>query len=327
MRFPPLALAGALAIAASEVGACAVPDELPRQLIESCLAGLVAFSDAENHSDVHNFDLDKRCPLLAERLASSTQEAAIGCVEIGATSIEGLRDLRSFAVGFDRRPVSGTDFSPDFDGLAVLLADVLIEESIDNNPWEQFLRWIEQYAKDGEFVQLQRLLKWLEGLDPPSWLADLLLNGSLVLIVLLALMVIGNELRLAGVVHRLRRPRKRRSPAGPREAGPKQRAMSPDELRALPPRQLAAAILEMVTGSFAERGWLSSSATLTNGELVRQVGERQRGLAGPFSGLVNAIETIIYGDRLPDDEARQRLLASAHDLVERARPPSSGGSG
>ncbi len=99
--------------------------------------------------------------------------------------------------------------------------------------------------------------------------------------------------------------------------------MSLDGLRALPPRQLAAAILEMVTGTFAERGWLSSSTSLTNGERVRQVGERQSGLAGPFTGLVNAIDKIIYGDRLPDDEARQRLLASAHELIERTRVTST----
>ena len=103
-----------------------------------------------------------------------------------------------------------------------------------------------------------------------------------------------------------------------------------DELRALPPRQLAAAILEIVTRTFADRGWLSSSSSLTNGELVRQIGQRQTALSDPFTGLVNAIEKVIYGDRLPDDEARQRLLASAHALIERAGDgptPASGGSG
>ena len=324
MRFPPLALvASAFAIAACEAGACTVPDPLPRQLIQSCLTELVAISDSEDHSDSHNFDLNERCPLLAQRLASPTDTAAVACVEIDATSIEGLRDLRSIASGFDKRPVSGADFSPDFDGLGVLLADVLIEESVDDGLWEDFLRWLEGYAKDGESAQLQRFLRWLEELDPPPWLAGLLLKGSLLLFVLLALMVVGNELRLAGVMHRLRRPRKGHSPAGPLEVAPQQRARSLDELRALPARQLAAAILEMVTGTFAERGWLSSSASLTNGELVRQVGQRQLGLAGPFTGLVNMIDKILYGDRLPDDESRQRLLVSAHELIEGARAAST----
>ena len=97
------------------------------------------------------------------------------------------------------------------------------------------------------------------------------------------------------------------------------RAISLDELRGLPPRQLAAAVLEIVTISLADRGWLSASSSLTNGELVGQIGQRHSGLAGPFASLVNAIEKVIYGDRLPDDEARQRLLVTAAALIERTR--------
>jgi hypothetical protein len=327
MRFVQLALAGALAFAACEVGASVARDGLPEELIQSCLNDLVALSQAENHSDSHNFDLNKRCPLLAEQLASSMDVAAMGGVEIDATSIEGLRDLQFFAGGFDRQPVSAENFSPNFAVLDALLAEVLVEESIDDGLWEQFLRWLEQYVKGGESAQLERLLKWLEELDPPSWLGDVLLTGSVVLIVLLALMVVGNELRLAGVIHRLRRRHQPR--AGTGEVAPERRAMSLDELRALPPRQSAAAILEIVTRALAERGWLSSNASLTNGELVRQIGQRQTTLGDPFAGLVNAIEKVIYGDRLPDDEARQWLLASAHALIERARgglPAAPGGS-
>jgi hypothetical protein len=136
-------------------------------------------------------------------------------------------------------------------------------------------------------------------------------------------MVIGNELRLAGVLHRLRRSRGLQVTAGTPEAAPKSRAKSLDELRGLPPRQLAAAILEIVTATLADCGWLSSSSSLTNGELVRQIGQRRSDLAGSFTTLVNRIETIIYGDRLPDDEARQRLLVVAGELIERARGGST----
>lgn len=327
MRFLQLALAGALAVAACEGGASAVGDDLPREQLQSCLTELGALSRAEDYSDSHPFDLNEHCPVLAERLASSMDAAAIGAVEIGAMSIDGLRDLRFFVRGFDRQPISGENFSPNFGELDVLLADVFIEESIDDDLLQQFFRWLEEYTKGGESPELERFLEWLEELDPPSWLAEVLLKGSVVLIVLLALMVVGNELRLAGVFRRMGRRQKSPAPAGTPGATPTQQAMSLDDLSTLPPRRLAAAILEIVTRTFADRGWLSSTSSLTNGELVRQIGQRQAALGRPFTGLVTAIEKVIYGDRLPDDEARQRLLASAHELLERAGVESTASSG
>jgi hypothetical protein len=71
---------------------------------------------------------------------------------------------------------------------------------------------------------------------------------------------------------------------------------------------------------------LSSSTSLTNGELVREVSRRKSSLAGPFIGLVGGVEKIIYGDRLPDDEARQQLFDAAVELVEGARSAGTAAS-
>jgi hypothetical protein len=327
MRFFQFALAGALVVAACEGGAFAVVDDLPREQLPFCLTELGALARAEDYPDSHPFDLNKHCPPLAEDLASSTDAAAIGAHETDAMSIEGLRDLRFIAGGFDRKPAGGEIFSPNFGELHALLADVLIEESIDDDLWRRFVRWLEEYTKGGESPQLEWLIEWLEDLDPPSWLAEVLWKGSVLLIVLLALMVVGNELRLSGVMGRMRKRHKPQAAVGTPGAIPAQRAMSLEDLGALPPRQLAAAILEIITRAFADRGWLSSTSSLTNGELVRQLAQQQTALSDPFAGLVQAIEKVIYGDRLPDDAATQRLVASAHELIERARVESTAAPG
>ena len=325
MRLSHLALAAALVFAAFEVNASVVRDDLPRDLISSCLVELRALA-RDGDSDSPRFDLNEHCPKLAKRIGLSAALAAMGPVEVDAASIEGLRDLQSFAAGFHRQPSP----SENFVALDGLLADVLIEESMDDDLWEGLLRWLEQFAGDGESAELKRFLNWLEELDPPPWLADVILKGSVVLILLLALMVIGNELRLAGVMQRIRRPRGLHEPTGTEDTAPKPVAKSLDALAHLPPRQLAAAILEIVTGTLAERGWVSASSSLTNGELVRQINQRQTGLSASFTSLVNGTEKVIYGDRLPDDASRQRLLATARKLIARARGAStvaSGGSG
>jgi hypothetical protein len=323
MRFAHLALAAALAFAACEVGASTGREYLPGDLIESCLTELEARSAADGQSDSRNFDLDKNCPELAKKLALSLDAGAVGSVKIDATSIEGMHDLQFFAAGFEPRPTSPENIQLDFDGLDALLADVLIEDTADEGPWDRFLRWLEQYTTDGESPNFKRFVNWLENLDAPPWLADAILKVSLVLIVLLALMVVGNELRLAGVLRRIRRPRHLTEAGGTDEAASRSRAPSLDELGNLPARQLATAVLEIVTAAFAHRGWLSASTSLTNGELIRQLGQQHSSVAGLFTDLVRGIEKVIYGDRLPDDESRQRLVATARELMERARSIST----
>ena len=81
-----------------------------------------------------------------------------------------------------------------------------------------------------------------------------------------------------------------------------------------------------MTATLAERGWLSSSSSLTNGELVRQMSGRPSSLAASFTTLVNAVERILYGDLPPDDETRQRLVTAARALVEDARREATAAS-
>ncbi len=319
MRLPHLTLAGVLAIAAFEATASDAPDGLRGELIRSCLVEIGELSDAAGHADPREYDLNEYCPRLAAQLASSSIAGNIHSVEVGVVTMEGLRDLQFFDAGFDHQPTSAETISLDFNGLDALLAEVLVEERVDDGLWEQFRRWLEKYAKGGESPRLDKLVQWLNEIEAPPWFGEVILKTLVVLIVLLALIIIGNEFRLAGALHRLRRPRKPRPRTGTRAAVPKSRAMSLDQLRGLPPRQSAAAVLEIVTTTLADRGWLSASSSLTNGERVKQVGQRRSDLAGSFASLVNAIESVIYGDRLPGDEASQRLVVTASELIARTR--------
>jgi len=314
-----LAFAAALVLAAFEAAAAIPAEGLSGLPIQSCLGELRRLSDIEGHSDSHNFDLNKRCPDLAKQLAASLHDEDAGSIEIDATSIQGLQDLESFAAGFHHRPLAAEKISLDFDGLEALLADVLVEESSEDGLWEQFLHWLKQYARDDESVEFRRLLEWLEGLDAPPWLGDVILSTSMVLIIVLALIVIGNEVWLSRLWRRIRLKRRIQAHAGTATQARKARAKSVDDLRDLPARQLAAAMLEVVITALAERGWLSSGSSRTNGELIRQIGQRRNDLADSFTRLVNGIERIIYGDRSPDDETRQGLIDTAAELVERAR--------
>lgn len=319
------AIAAVLTFTAFTVDASTTHGDLPKNQIDACLSRLDELSVAQDRSVTYTFDLNAQCPRLATALGSSFDTGDRGSLSIDAVSIEGLRDLRAFAVGFEP-PASGPTFSPDFDGLDALLSELLVEERIDDSLFDRFVHWLERYVKDGEAPKLERFLSWLESLDAPLWLGELILKSSIVLIVLLALMVVGNELRIAGVLRRIRQPRAREVRGATKESVPKRHRHSFHELPHLPPRRLATAALELVTAAFVERGWLSSSSSLTNGELVEQVALRRGDLAERFSEIVNAMEQVIYGDQLPDEKMRQWLVTSVGELVTLASggPRSTG---
>lgn len=323
MKPSHLAVAAAVALAALEVGATLPAPDLPDAAITTCEATLQELVVAEGHSASHRFNLTKHCPALVTALTASLNDAEAPIVDVEATSVEGLHDLRAFAAGFERRSTTAENHRLDLERVDALLAEVLVEEDTEESTWDRFLRWLEQHVKDGESPRFGRFLDWLEGLEAPPWLGDLLINTSLVLIVLLALIVIGNELWLTGLLRRGWRKREERTAKPEDEIAAKPRIPTLDELPGLPPRQLAAGILAIVTATLAERGWLSSSSSLTNGELVRQIGQRRSALVDSFSGLVNGVETILYGDLPADDETRHRLIATARALVEDARRAST----
>jgi hypothetical protein len=321
-----LVFAAALAFAAVEGSAAVAPLDLPETAIERCRMKVQGIAVAEERSVTHPFDLGEHCPELATALAASLHETGAAMVALDATSIEGLQDLSAFAAGVQAAPKAAERFYLDLNRVDALLAEVLVEENAEESLWDRFLRWLEQYAKDGESPRLGGFFDWLEGLDAPPWLADVVIKVSIVLIVLLALIVIGNELRLSGLFRRGRYARAQSAPQRTQHVPAAARTPALDELPGLPPRELAAGILAIVTATLAERGWLSSSESLTNGELVRQVAERRSVLAASFTSLVLAIEKILYGDRPPDDATRQRLVAAATALVEHARSGSAAAS-
>lgn len=314
-----LVVAVLLASAAVEAGASVLTADVSRAAIESCSAKLRELTRGSDNGALEPFDLRKRCPSLARDLDSPSGEETFSGVDIGAISLEGVRDVGAIVDGF--RPAAGdrARIELDFDGLEALLDDVLIEKTTQDSLWDRFLRWLEQHVREGDSPQLGRLFDWLEDLDAPPWLGDVLIKTSTVLIILLALIVVGNELRLSGLPRRRRRERSGESAPAAADGTARARALGFDELRDLPARPLAAAIVEMVTAAFAERGWLSRDRSLTNGELLREVQARASAVVQPFSALLGSVESIVYGDRPADEQSRRRLIASAEALLEQSR--------
>jgi len=313
MRRVFLALAGPLLLGIGGPAGGAGPfGEYASGDVEACLQALPGSVDEE--AGTH--DLSGYCPGLAARIAAAAGAGKLSGVSPSAASRAELRDLGAFAASFERDPALPTGAALDFEGLDALLADVLVEEDDDEGPWRRLLEWLEQRMGDGGSGDFGWLVDFLESISPPVWVWELIYKGLVVLIIVLALVVVGNEARISGL---LRGRRHRGRAGGPVERDESPRASGPrtfDELRSLPPRARAGALLTLVVAGLCERGWLSAGPSDTNGELLAQLRRRHASMTAAFGSLVRSVESVVYGDRELDPGEQDHMLATARDILE-----------
>jgi hypothetical protein len=312
-----LALAGAVLLAAcGELGAAEPPARVPERLFRHCLETLEA-ADKEDQSH----DLRWHCPDLAARLTPLVARGDLGAFRIEEAGIRGLRDVQAFEGTYAEQLSLPEGVALDHAGLDELLSDVLIDNREEDSWWDRFVRWMQEHLRDSDTGDYRWLADWLDNLKLPDWVGELLLKGSIVLIVLLAILVVGNELRVAGVFRRSWRKRRPDTVDSGEVRAEALRPRSLQELGGLPPKQLAAAALAVVVDALAERDWVTADSSFTNGELVGQLSRRHAVLTEPFARLVRGVERIVYGDRAPESTERSELLGNADAILTQARAP------
>ncbi|MDX1434112.1 MAG: DUF4129 domain-containing protein [Gammaproteobacteria bacterium] len=276
--------------------------------LRACLASLDA-------SGEESIDLASRCPHAARHVASASHAGLVEGLSGETVGREALRDLIALSESFAAPAHASAAAGLDFAGLDALLDEVLIEEDTDVGWWERFLQWLKSKLPEDSGADYDWIVDWLEDLDVPEWLTDLIYHGSVVALIVLALFVVANEVRASGILRRRWR-RGRATRAATQEAAAQVAPRGLDELAGLAPRARAAAVLALVVRHLAERGWIAERASLTTGELEREVARTRRALASPFHQLVAVVESVVYGDRDPDPATERALLVNARALLE-----------
>ena len=304
-----------LLVAACQVGAESVRGTFlgtdATVALRACLATLEA-------SGRETLDTATDCTEVARHVRLATEQGLVEGIQGNSRDVDSLRDLVAISESFERSSAAGAAMSLDFAGLDALLDEVLIEEDSENGWWDRFLQWLKGKLPEDSGADFGWLVEWLEDIDVPAWVGDVVYHVSVVTIVVLALFLVASEVRASGILKRRRRSHVAALPAEggvDSESGPR----SFEELAGLAPRQRAAAALALVVRHLAERGWVSARPSLTTGELERELVSHRRALAARFHRLVNAVEIIVYGDRDPDDATERALLADARSIVEDAR--------
>jgi hypothetical protein len=261
--------------------------------LDRCLSALD--TGAEPVPPYRRLILEEVCPGLAQSVAKLPAAGSLSQPLDLQTTPNQLRDLRALLGSYQGSPASVERF--DFAALPELLARTLqVEPTPPLSWWQRIKNWLAQKLRGSDKSDYRWLTEFLKSLDPPEWLADIILRASVAVVLLLALAVVVNELRAANLSSWLqRRNRTQRASRVPATAGASRLAWK--DVANLPPGQQPAALLRLVLQELVERGLLPDDLSLTNGEMLVRLGASARAHAPPFGELAAAADAVLFGDR------------------------------
>jgi len=289
--------------AAFAILAIALPWGAIASPIEQCLARVAA-----DRIDV-NTDLCAACPNIRSTIRHPTYTRLLDRTLACPVKLAELADLAAFERDVARRPSAK---APATNALKPVLADLALKPEATAGWWDRFRRWFRHWLTDDEGRYPAWLEDWLASLSLPDWFGDVVFKVALLLILVLAGIIVFNELRSLRWRGRLARDGTGRVA---RERGPTKGPRTLADVRALPLAAQPGALLLVVIEQLVRSGQLPDRRDATNHELALRLHDRAPGLAKPFRAFVNETEAVVYGGRVPDASVANRLWHAAESLL------------
>jgi len=255
-------------------------------------------------------DLEKSCPGVKEAIGALRLDERLQADwedEIGPAM---LNDLAVLQLRYDSEPASpGPRVDAVHEALAKLKPD---KASVEPSWWEKFKAWLHEVFTPRDAETPEWLQGVLEKLTPSQAVMRVIFYSIIGLVIGLALAVVLNELRVAGVFGR------RFARRGGEYATGSGMAIAPvtlADLDAAPWFDRPSLALRLLVARLLQQQRLRAERSLTHRELLREARfanetERER-----FARLALLAETLKFGDRA----ARGAVEEKAEDAVAGAR--------
>ena len=234
-------------------------------------------------------ELEQACPGLEASLVAVGYEAFLSDSERDALSVYGLDDLVHLGA-----PRESANAALQTESLRSVLEG--IEQQTNERPpswWDRFKNWLQELIRR-RADEDSWLDEWLQKVQPSEVVVRTTLYSLVGLVILLAVLIVINELRAAGVLKRRTRDGTRpgSAPASRAQTG---EGMSIAELDALPLQKRPAALLRIVVAALVRAGRLRSERSLTYRELVQYARFADEGERTSFQSIASAAERSVYG--------------------------------
>ncbi len=254
-------------------------------------------------------DLIDSCPDLAGDdgiLRVDSLDQRIGPI----TSLNELLDARRFLRDLQARPPER--FKADRASLQETLDALELEEQTSAlGLWEEFLAWLTELLETEGEDDWGWLTDFLESLSVPGWVGKLIYYGSIAVILILAALIVINELRALGAARWL--PKRRietQAASGERPHGPVA-SLQWSDIQRLPLSQQPSAIVRLLIHTLIAQGIVPDNMSYTNYEFLRLLRTHDPERARGFGAVVAKAEPALYGSGVLQPEEAQSLARTA----------------
>lgn len=292
------------------------------QAVEQCIDSQFQAGEATRRDQT--IKLQQTCPMLA----SARQHTLLSPVQPPLTdeiTVSQLLDIRAILHTRTRSAASKRQYAyTDLD--ALLEETYLPREEFKPDPtlWQRFLEWLRELLTPEDAEPPPWLQAFLDSIELPETDSVILfLKGALALLVLLALLMIFNELRAANLLsawRHIKRPRGKPADYQPDFSAPGKN-LSLEQISRLPDNQFAGQLLSRTLLTLMQRQILPPRFSLTNRELLFRLQQQNSTLLPDLRRLVDNSEAGLYGDQPLDPQQRQQLLDLSRKLTRIEEAP------
>jgi hypothetical protein len=270
----------------------------PRQALDACIDSLdveVAGLDA----------MEQACPGLRAALEQLGVAALLSENERAVLTRDGLVGLRTMHDRFHRPPELG---EIDVAALQPVLESLREPpESERALPWfERFKRWLREAFGRQEEQTNPWLRRWLDEHSLSETVQRVLFFGVMGLVIVLAIVIVGNEIRAARLGRRKVKPASASHGLAP--------ASSPDSMAKEWPGQPASALLRMLIAALVKTDRLHGAYSLTHRELMSRAKFDDAAQSESFRRVARLAEQEIFGSKPASGTQLDDALQAGHRL-------------
>ena len=257
-------------------------------------------------------DLEKECPGLTDALEKLGYLQLLSSGTRDALHVYDLADLLQVDDWYGDQQARDLDVAT----LAPILTSLRAEKPEHALTWfERFKRWLRSLIERQQNVPDKPLPKWLEALDF-SRIVRVFLIGSLILIVVLAIAVIYNELRVAGI---LRKRPTLHDDAINSASNDLLAAGDLEDLDRLSADRKVPMLLRMLVATLIKSGRLRTERSLTYRELCMRATFDDTRQRDSFRRVAALAERVVYGGGQVSAEEVEPVVAEARVLDAQLR--------